>query len=78
MAASFRVHTSTLFDPKKKELFSNISNTINPISGTITGVYERKEELGETVPEFEVDLRGKTTVPGFVDAHTRIFLHSYE
>jgi imidazolonepropionase-like amidohydrolase len=32
------------------------------------------EELG---PD-DIDLRGKVAMPGFVDAHTHIFLHDYE
>ncbi|KIV79194.1 hypothetical protein PV11_06766 [Exophiala sideris] len=76
--AQYTVHTSTLFDPKKKAFVTNVSVTVDPTSGLIVDVYERKpDSLGSTVPEGDVDLRGKIVMPGFVDAHTHIMLHSY-
>ena len=56
----------------------NVSITVDPVTGNIVRVFEWTEELGDTVPEGDIDLRGKVTMPGFVDAHTHIFLHSYE
>ncbi|EXJ79496.1 hypothetical protein A1O1_08760 [Capronia coronata CBS 617.96] len=79
MAAPYTVHTSTLFDPKKKAFVSNISITVDPKTGLIVDVTERKpDSLGSTVPDGDIDLRGKVVMPGLVDAHTHIFLHSYD
>jgi len=79
MAVPYTIHTSILFDPKKKAFVSNISITVDPVSGLITEVIERNAgSLGTSVPEGDVDLRGKVVTPGFVDAHAHIFLHSYE
>ena len=79
MATPYTIHTSTLFDPKKKAFVSDISVRVNPNSGLIEDVYERKpDNLGSTVPECDIDLRGQLVMPGLVDAHTHIFLHSYE
>ncbi|EXJ92793.1 hypothetical protein A1O3_01346 [Capronia epimyces CBS 606.96] len=75
----FTVHTSTLFDPKKKAFVSNVSITVDPNTGLIVDVVERKpDSLGSSVPAGDIDLRGKVVLPGLVDAHTHIFLHSYD
>ncbi|KAI1843665.1 hypothetical protein JX266_010111 [Neoarthrinium moseri] len=74
---NFTVHTSTLFDPKKKAFVENVSVVVNPRTGAIVSVWERS---GPDVNEFgpdDIDLRGKVAMPGFVDAHTHIFLHDY-
>lgn len=79
MAAPYTIHTSTLFDPKKKTFVSDVSITVDPVSGLITDVFERdKVSLEGALPAGDVDLRGKVVMPGFVDAHSHIFLHSYE
>lgn len=79
MAAPYTVHTSTLFDAKKKAFVSNVSITVDPETGLIVDINERKPDtLGNSIPEGDIDLRGKVVMPGFVDAHTHIFLHSYE
>lgn len=79
MAAPYTIHTSTLFDPKKKAFVSDISITVDPVSGLIVDVAARESgSLGSSVPVGDVDLRGKVVMPGFVDAHSHIFLHSYE
>ncbi len=78
MTEPYTIHTSTLFDPKKKAFVTNVSVKVDPKTGLIVDVYERTESsLGE-VPKGDVDLRGKVVMPGMVDAHTHIFLHSYE
>ncbi|KAJ5812674.1 amidohydrolase domain-containing protein [Penicillium riverlandense] len=79
MSAPYTIHTSTLFDPKKKEFVSDTSITVDPVSGLIIEVIKRTPEfLGSSVPAGDVDLRGKIVMPGFVDAHSHIFLHSYD
>lgn len=79
MASPYTIHTSILFDPKKKAFVNDVSVTVDPKSGLIVEVSQRQPgSLGESVPNGDVDLRGKIVMPGFVDAHTHIFLHSYE
>jgi imidazolonepropionase-like amidohydrolase len=73
----FSIHTSVLFDPRKKRFIENVSIEVDPASGSIADMYQRTEDL-DTVPDGDIDLRGLVTMPGFVDAHTHIFLHSYE
>ncbi|KAK9414293.1 putative Amidohydrolase-related domain-containing protein [Seiridium unicorne] len=71
------VHTSTLFDPKKKEFLENVSIKVDPNTGAIVSVDERSSaEVTELGPA-DIDLREKVVMPGFVDAHTHIFLHDY-
>ena len=73
------LHTSTLFDPKKKKFLENISVSVNTETGLITKVSKREHAgLPDVTSANDVDLRGKVVVPGFVDAHTHIFLHLYE
>ncbi|KAF8858501.1 hypothetical protein BDZ45DRAFT_651288 [Acephala macrosclerotiorum] len=77
----FTLHTSTLFDAKQKRFVKDISVTVNSDTGLITKVYSRNEAetpFPQTLPEGDIDLRGKYVMPGFVDAHTHIFLHSYD
>ena len=72
------LHTSLLFDPKQKKFLDNISITGNPKTGLITNVFKREHDELPELSDNDVDLRGKVVMPGFVDAHTHIFLHSYE
>ncbi|PCG88896.1 Amidohydrolase 1 [Penicillium occitanis (nom. inval.)] len=76
----FTVHTSTLFDPKLKRVRHNISITVDSTSGLIVRVHERKGAgaIPDPLPEGDIDLRGKYAMPGLVDAHTHVFLHSYD
>ncbi|QKX58679.1 uncharacterized protein TRUGW13939_05806 [Talaromyces rugulosus] len=65
MTAPYTIHTSTLFDPKRKAFLSNISVTVDPVSGLIVDVIERTpESLGGSVPEGDVDLRHCVVLPG--------------
>jgi cytosine/adenosine deaminase-related metal-dependent hydrolase len=74
---TFKVHTTLLFDPKTKSFRENVSIEVDPATGSIVGVEER--ESGSHGHEGDdIDLCGKVVMPGFVDAHTHIFLHSYE
>jgi cytosine/adenosine deaminase-related metal-dependent hydrolase len=74
--SDFTVHTDLLFDPKEKAFVKDVSITINPTTGLITKVYTRSQPLGNVIKP-DIDLRGKVVCPGFVDAHTHIFLHAY-
>lgn len=77
-SSQFTIHSSLLFDPKKKEFVKDVSVTVDKETGLITQVFVRDFTLGDIVSDDDVDLRGKVVMPGFVDAHTHIFLHSYE
>lgn len=73
---TYTVHSSLLFDPKKKAFIENVSITVDPATGAITDVVERQAEAA-VIQDGDIDLRGKVVMPGFVDAHTHIFLHAY-
>ncbi|OTB04888.1 hypothetical protein M426DRAFT_320469 [Hypoxylon sp. CI-4A] len=72
------IHTSSLFDSKEKRFVSDLSISVDTSTGLITRVYKRNYplpincDLGPNA----IDLRGLTVLPGLVDAHTHIFLHS--
>ncbi|KAH8885272.1 hypothetical protein GQ53DRAFT_660031 [Thozetella sp. PMI_491] len=77
----FTLHTSCLFDPKVKRERNNVSITVDSTTGLITQVYERNDDrkpFTEAFKEGDIDLRGKFVMPGLVDAHTHVFLHSYD
>ena len=69
------IHTSNLFDPKSKKFLSDRSITVDPKTGLIESVYKREKTFPESAYAKDIDLRGKTVLPGFVDAHSHIFLH---
>ncbi|KAI2615060.1 amidohydrolase [Hypoxylon sp. NC1633] len=73
------VHTSSLFDSKLKQFVSGLSIVVDTSTGLITKVYERDSPLpnNNVSDSSTIDLRGYTVLPGLVDAHTHIFLHSY-
>lgn len=77
----YTVHTSSLFDPKLKQVRKNISITVDSSTGLIVKVFERNDEhqpFANIFNDGDIDLRGKYVMPGLVDAHTHVFLHSYE
>lgn len=75
--AQYTVHTSWLFDPKLKQARHNVSVTVDATTGLIVRVFERDDE-SISMEDCDIDLRGKFVLPGLVDAHTHVFLHSYE
>lgn len=74
----FTVHTSLLFDPKLKKFVHDTSLTVDPSTGLITAVFQRKKPLPAKISAPDIDLCGRCVLPGLVDAHTHIFLHSYK
>lgn len=75
------IHTSLLFDPKLKKNCENVSITVDTASGLIVKVFERDDAnvpFAQILKDGDFDLRGKYVMPGLVDAHTHVFLHSYE
>ncbi|KAI6830151.1 hypothetical protein KC340_g16714 [Hortaea werneckii] len=74
---TFTIQTDLLFDPQQKKWLTSTSLAVDLSTGLISKVYQRKENLPKTINEPDIDLRGKCVLPGLVDAHTHIFLHSY-
>lgn len=76
---TFTVHSSLLFDPKQKAFRKNISIEIDRDTGSIANVYERHDDDDNfQLLAGDIDLRGaKCVLPGLVDSHTHVFLHSY-
>lgn len=75
------LHTSVLFDPTLKTNRDNVSITVDTASGLIVKVFDRDDAnvpFAEIMKDGDIDLRGKYVMPGLVDAHTHVFLHSYE
>ncbi|KAF5489949.1 hypothetical protein CGCS363_v012601 [Colletotrichum siamense] len=77
----YTLHTSSLFDPLVKRVRKNVSITIDSSTGLIVRVFVRNDEerpFTHILQEQDIDLRGKYVMPGLVDAHTHVFLHSYD
>lgn len=77
-APLIKIHTSLLFNSKSRTFDKNLSIIVAPTSGTIVNVQRRENDDNIGVGHGDIDLRGKVVMPGFVDAHTHVFLHSYE
>lgn len=70
------IHTSTLFDPRQKKFISDVSITVDTVTGLITSIITRDDAafpLPDPLSEGTIDLRGKFAMPGLVNAHTHIF-----
>ncbi|GME82896.1 unnamed protein product [Ambrosiozyma monospora] len=75
----FKIYTTTVFNPLTLKFESDITFTVDPALGLITDVEKRKSsEIPHSLNSNDIDLSGKIVLPGFVDAHTHIFLHSYD
>ncbi|KAK3363349.1 hypothetical protein B0T25DRAFT_37816 [Lasiosphaeria hispida] len=77
---TFTLHSSVLFDPKKKAFVKNVSIKIDRESGAIADVFTRDGDGEDSLvfADGDIDLRGKVVLPGFVDSHTHVFLYSYK
>lgn len=73
---TFTIHTTTLFDSKSRTFLPDRSITVDPTTGLITSVHQRTQPLASTISPPHINLRGKVVLPGLVDAHTHLFLHS--
>ncbi|KAI0355152.1 hypothetical protein OH77DRAFT_1403522 [Trametes cingulata] len=75
-----RIYAGKLFDPQTLELQPHRVVTVSPSSGLVLDVKPYSAEELEDIAftdENHVDLRHATVLPGFVDAHVHMFLHSY-
>jgi imidazolonepropionase-like amidohydrolase len=71
------VHTSLLFDPIQKAFLENVSVEVNTETGSIVRLHHRNTpDLPSPLSSRDIDLRDKVVLPGLVDSHTHIFLHS--
>ncbi|PHH91340.1 hypothetical protein CDD83_855 [Cordyceps sp. RAO-2017] len=75
-AKTVTIHANVLFDPEAKRFRENVSIAVDVGTGTIADVLQR-DGPGAAVEDGDIDLRSKVVMPGFVDAHTHVFLHSY-
>jgi imidazolonepropionase-like amidohydrolase len=71
------VHAGTIFDPRAKKFKQNVSIIVNTQTGSIVNVLQR-DSAAVGIKQGDIDLRDKIVMPGFVDAHTHIFLHAYK
>jgi imidazolonepropionase-like amidohydrolase len=75
------IFTSLLFNPKTKQISYNASIKVDRVSGSIVGINVRSdadEARADLVGVNDIDLRYRFVMPGFVDSHSHIFLHSYK
>ncbi|KAK3898943.1 hypothetical protein C8A05DRAFT_37457, partial [Staphylotrichum tortipilum] len=71
------IHTSLLFDPMQKSFLEHMSIHINTQTGAIIRLEPRNTpDLPLPLGLNDIDLRGKVVLPGLVDSHTHVFLHS--
>ncbi|KAG9125887.1 hypothetical protein FRC07_005745 [Ceratobasidium sp. 392] len=71
------VHTDNYFDSSRAEFVQgNHDIIIDTSTGLIINVQASNEQLPDGATE--IDLRGLTVLPGFVDTHVHFFLHPYD
>ncbi|KAJ4347794.1 uncharacterized protein N0V89_009164 [Didymosphaeria variabile] len=74
----FTIHTSLLFSPHLKTFLPNVSLLISPTTGLVLRTHTRStSSIPSPLPPSDIDLTHLVVLPGFVDAHTHIFLHPY-
>ncbi|KAF2722271.1 hypothetical protein K431DRAFT_338302 [Polychaeton citri CBS 116435] len=78
----YAIHTDLLFDPKARSFVRNTSIEVDKSTGLITKVYQRPKSHNDALCKgitrsADIDLRHRTVLPGFVDAHAHIFVHAY-
>lgn len=73
----FLVHTGQLFDPREKDFIKNATVVVDAHTGLIVKVTKRQAQEDIQLSTRDIDLSSKTVLPGFIDAHTHIFLHAY-
>ena len=76
-ATSYSIYTSLLFSPSTLSFHSNLALAVSSFTGLITAISKHSLSPSSIVQSPDLDLRGLTVLPGFVDAHTHTFLHSY-
>ncbi|OCF76160.1 hypothetical protein I204_03459 [Kwoniella mangroviensis CBS 8886] len=72
----YTIHTSLLFNSRTLKFDKDQSIRVNPKTGRIISVTSAPPNLG-TVSHPDLDLRGYTVLPGFVDSHAHVFVHPY-
>ncbi|KZV84226.1 hypothetical protein EXIGLDRAFT_683045 [Exidia glandulosa HHB12029] len=70
-----RIVTSRLFDPYTLEFLEDRLITVHTASGVILRVSRVSKDFQAST--HDIDLRGLTVLPGFVDSHVHFFLHPY-
>jgi imidazolonepropionase-like amidohydrolase len=76
-SSQLTIHTALLFDPRTKQFERNVSIVVDQETGLIADVYRRSDSRPPHISPHDIDLRFLVVFPGFVDAHTHIFLHAF-
>ncbi|KAG9101111.1 hypothetical protein FRC06_003339 [Ceratobasidium sp. 370] len=70
------IRTNNYFDSHRAEFVQGDHDiVVDTETGLILDIQKSKEQLPDSA--IEIDLRGLTVLPGFVDTHLLVFLHSY-
>ncbi|GAB7340114.1 hypothetical protein MBLNU457_6599t2 [Dothideomycetes sp. NU457] len=76
-ATEIHILTSKLFDPRSKTFLHNTTIVVDKKSGLIKKTIPHNNPDLASLSAHDIDLRHLTVLPGFVDAHTHIFIHDY-